>query len=122
MTKKKKDIIVSNLISDIQTSPSKPDKETFASQAFYQEKFNEANLNNFVQNQGARKIYSYRIFVITSCWLGSVILILMFQGFKVFGFSISNPVLVALLGTTTVNVLGFFVIVIQYLFNKQKST
>ncbi len=119
---KKKNVIVSNLISDIQTSPSRPDKETFESQAFYQNRFNEANLNNFVQNQGARKIYSNRIFVITSCWLGSVILILLLQGFKIWGFSISNPVLIALLGTTTVNVLGFFVIVIQYLFNKQKST
>ncbi len=36
--------------------------------------------------------------------------------------TISDSVLIALMGTTTINVLGFFLIVIQYLFNKDKST
>ncbi len=121
MAKKKHDI-VSNLISDIEISSSSPDKETSASQSLYQAQLNDATLKNFLQNQLARKIYSYRIFFITSSWLGAVILILIFQGFKLWGFNLSNTVLIALLGTTTVNVLGFFIIVIQYLFNKEKST
>jgi hypothetical protein len=119
---KKKNGLIKNLIQEIEISPSAPDEETKASKSLYQDQYDEATLTNFLQNQAARKKYSHRIFIITSGWLGFVILILLFQGFKLFNFSLSNPVLMALLGTTTVNVLGFFVIVIQYLFNKQKST
>jgi len=119
--KKKEDALIKNLIDEIEISPSIPDEATKASKrSTYQDQYDAATLTNFLQNQAARKKYSHRIFIITSGWLISVILILILQGLKI--FSLSDSVLIALLGTTTINVLGFFVIVIQYLFNKNKST
>lgn len=110
-----------NLINEIETVTGTPDIETIASRrSVYQDQFDEATLNNFLQNQIARRRYSLRIFIITSGWLISVVGILLLVGFKV--LDLSDSVLIALLGTTTVNVLGFFIIVIQYLFNKDKST
>lgn len=115
------EVLIENLTNSIDVSPSLADADTsIATQSIYKERFDEAALNNFVQNLQARRKYSHRIFLITSGWLLCVIIILLLVGLKC--LYLSNSVLIALLATTTVNVLGFFVIVIQYLFNKQKST
>jgi hypothetical protein len=37
-------------------------------------------------------------------------------------FILSDGVLIALITTTTANVFGFFYVVVNYLFNKDKST
>ena len=110
-----------NLREDVVNTSATPDAETTASsRSTYQDKYDDITLINFSQNVTARRRYSYRIFLTTSLWLTSVISILIAVGLK--KLFLSDAVLIALLGTTTVNVLGFFVIVIQYLFNKDKST
>lgn len=115
------DNIADNLREDLAGTPATPDQQTQAStESTYQDKYDSITLLNFTQNVEARKRYSNRIYLLTSFWLISVISILVFVGMKV--LVLSDAVLIALLGTTTINVLGFFVIVIQYLFNKDKST
>jgi len=116
-----KDNLVKSIKDEIETSSSTPDEETIASKkSMYQDQYDAATLSNFLLNQAARGKYSHRIFLITISWLIAVITILTLVGFNI--MHLSDAVLIALLGSTTVNVLGFFVIVIQYLFNKEKST
>jgi uncharacterized membrane protein YdbT with pleckstrin-like domain len=113
--------LINKLKADIETASAVPDAETKEeTRSIFQDQYDKATLDNFLLNQGARKKYSHRIFMITSGWLISVVGILLLVGFK--KMILSDAVLIALLGTTTVNVLGFFLIVIQYLFNKEKST
>jgi hypothetical protein len=113
--------IAANLRENFAGTSNAPDPETAASvRNTYQDRYDEITLFNFSQNITARRRYSYRIFLTTSFWLISVVAILIFVGLG--WLKLSDSVLIALLGTTTVNVLGFFVIVIQYLFNKDKST
>lgn len=76
------------------------------------------------QNRRERKKYAHRIFVLISSWAGALVLILLLQGFgqlEHFRFSISQPVLLAFIGSTTVEVLGLFYIVTHYLFPTSKS-
>jgi hypothetical protein len=113
--------LTNNLRSSITSNSSDPDSQTQASRkSFYQDQYDAIALVNLDQNIHARRRYSFRIFLVTSGWLFSVVSILVFVGLE--KLKLSDAVLIALLGTTTVNVLGFFVIVIQYLFNKDKST
>ena len=115
------DGLIKKLKAEIETASEIPDNDTKTEKrSLYQDQYDKATLDNFLSNQGARKKYSHRIFIITSGWLISVVGMLLLVGFK--KMVLSDSVLIALLGTTTVNVLGFFLIVIQYLFNKEKST
>lgn len=113
--------LVDNIKNAIESSPSIPDANTIdEKRSVYQDQYDQAALQNFLLNQSARTIYSHRIFFMTCGWLISVITILVLVGIKV--LLLSDAVIIALLGTTTINVLGFFVIVTQYLFNKDRST
>ena len=71
------------------------------------------------QDIAERKTYAYRIFVLICCWLIAVFLLLIAEGFAFHGFALSNAVVLAVIGSTTVNVLGIFYIVTHYLFPKR---
>ncbi|WBX70537.1 hypothetical protein [Tenacibaculum retecalamus] len=64
-----------------------------------------------------RKVLSTWAGTLVSFWLVCVLLILTSNTNK---FKLSDSVLIALLGTTTLNVLGLMVIVLNDLFNKSK--
>ena len=66
-----------------------------------------------------RKKYADRIFALISIWLTTTMLIVLCQGDTNNNFSLSDKVLMTLLGGTTLNVLGLFAIVANYLFPKQ---
>ena len=69
-----------------------------------------------------RKAYAGKIYWLVVCWLGVVLSIVGASGVQVYGFCaahVSGTVLVALIGGTTVNVLGLFVIVANDLFPKR---
>ena len=68
-----------------------------------------------------RKKYADRIFVIMSIWLATTMLIVLCHGNKTNNFNLSGDVLMTLLGGTTLNVLGLFAIVANYLFPKQNQ-
>jgi hypothetical protein len=72
------------------------------------------------QDIALRKQFAWDIFYLIVAWLILVFVVLGFQGFAVaildHRFRLSDSVLLALIGGTTVNVLGIFLIVVRYLF------
>ena len=56
-------------------------------------------------------------------WIGTVVLVLILQGFGARNgfFHLSDSVLLTLLTTTTVNILGLFLIALNYLYAKQEK-
>jgi len=71
------------------------------------------------QDIDERRKYAHRIFCLISTWLIAVFVLLAVQGFNLLSFRLSDSVLLAVVGSTTVNVLGIFYIVANYLFPKR---
>jgi hypothetical protein len=82
--------------------------------------FSQAQLKRLLDDNKARKKFSVFIFAITVLWMFLVLFIVVQCSRKV--FILSDGVLIALITTTTANVFGFFYVVVNYLFNKDKST
>lgn len=72
------------------------------------------------QNIDERKHYANHLFWFLVGHMGLVFLILFLNGFVLFGFLLSDTVIVALITTTTANVLTMFYFVVKYLFNADK--
>ena len=68
------------------------------------------------QDLEQRKKYADRIFCLICVWLFAIFGIVALQGFSFKGFDVSDKILMVLIGGTTINVLGLFVIVARYLF------
>ena len=60
-----------------------------------------------------------RIYVLTCIWIFLVLVIVLLQGFDVSWFKLSPTTLHILIGSTTVNVVGLFLVVANYLFPKR---
>jgi hypothetical protein len=82
--------------------------------------FEKEALKRLVEDNHARKSFSQWIFAVTVLWMFVVIMIVIQCGRKI--ITLSDGVLIALITTTTANVFGFFYVVVNYLFNKDKST
>jgi hypothetical protein len=104
------------------------------------ERMDRLKADGFEQDIKERRIYANKIFKLLSIWLVSVFTVIVFQGFStesssvkavfketpsflksfVFQprFNLPDSVLLALIGGTTINVIGIFVIVANYLFPK----
>lgn len=67
-----------------------------------------------------RKEYSRNILRFLICWSAGVGLVLMFQGFKLWGFSLPESVLDFLVGSTTVNVIALVGLVVKGLFPERQ--
>jgi hypothetical protein len=90
-----------------------------------------AELDGLRQDIGARKKYAKGAFILICGWLVFVFYVILAQGFKtgvpgrmnwLFGapaFELSEPIMIALITTTTGSVIGIFFIVMQYLFPKR---
>jgi hypothetical protein len=79
-----------------------------------------AQLRRLVDDNKARKTFSYWIFTVTVVWMFLVLMIVVQCGRQ--SIRLPDGVLIALITTTTANVFGFFYVVVNYLFNKEKST
>jgi hypothetical protein len=66
----------------------------------------------------SRKTYANKIFCLIVCWLVAIGAVLLLSGFHAYGFDLDTNVLLALIGGTTLNVLGIFTIVANFLFPK----
>lgn len=78
------------------------------------------NLKRLIEDNKARKTFSYWIFTATVLWMFFVLMIVVQCGRR--SIILSDGVLIALITTTTANVFGFLYVVVNYLFNKNKST
>ena len=80
------------------------------------------NQKREIENSGLRqdiqerKKYAVHIFWMVALWLLAMVVIIFYKGFGWFHNNISDAILLALIGSTTLNVLTFFVIVTKYLF------
>ncbi len=79
----------------------------------------QAELADLLQARGERKKYADRLFWLVACWLAVIGAMVLFSGFAVFSFQLSDLVLSTLIGATTASVLGLFVIVANYLFPRR---
>ena len=75
------------------------------------------DLDNKRQDREQRRKYSDKIFWFLCVFLFFVGLIVLLSGFESCGFKLSDGVLIALLTTSSANVISIFVIVVHYLFN-----
>lgn len=100
------------LIEELQDLQVDPEVEQDTS-----EELKNETLANKKQDRKLRKIFSYGWFILVVIYLVIVLTFVYFCGFKL--TETSDTVLVTLLGTTTANVIGLFVIVAKYLFHNK---
>ena len=103
--------------------PSVPDSKTLEEEKSYEEEEFKLKLRDLANDIEARKRYANRIFWLIVCWLIGMFAIMILQGFgsKMNIFELSEQVLMSFIGGTTVNILGIFVIVVNYLFKKPQK-
>lgn len=82
--------------------------------------FSKVQLKRLLDDNKARKTFSQWLFAITVLWMFLVLMIVIQCGRR--AIILSDGVLITLITTTTANVFGFFYVVVNYLFNKDKST
>lgn len=63
-----------------------------------------------------RLSYANRLFWLVCAWLACVVFAVELTGFKTLGFTLSDPILIAFITTTTINVVGLFFVVAKWLF------
>lgn len=78
-------------------------------------------IESLKQDREQRKHFAIHIFYSVRAYMLLIFIVLFVQGFNIFNFSLSDTVLVTLLGTTTVNVIGIFAFVARYLFHHDKN-
>jgi hypothetical protein len=100
-------------VDDIVTPPVPPEVENPVFNQLEEASLNNLALRQLIQGRGD---WGTRIFWIMIGWLTSVIACLVFQGFHIFGFNLSDAVIIAFITTTTINVLGLGHIVARHFF------
>src|ERR1700730_481448 len=97
-------------------SSNSPDATTQLETASIENVKLEIENQGLKQNIAERKKYAHRIYCMISVWLSGVFAILLLAGFNFLSFRLADSVLLAIVGGTTINVLGIFYIVTNYLF------
>jgi hypothetical protein len=84
-------------------------------------------IESLISNRDQRRRYARLTFVLTCTWITLVILIVALSGldirYKDFNgrvLILSDAVVITLITTTTLNVFGFFLLVMKYLFNTEE--
>lgn len=80
----------------------------------------KAQIRKFEDDNTGRREFSRSIFTVTVIWMFLVLMIIIQCANR--KWHLSDSVLIALITTTTANVIGVFIIVANYLFNRDKST
>ena len=80
----------------------------------------KAQIRKFEDDNTGRREFSRSIFTVTVIWMFLVLMIIIQSASG--RWHLSDSVLIALITTTTANVIGVFIIVANYLFNRDKST
>ncbi len=98
------------------------EKNAKAESAYYDHKaeLEKQQLQRLKDENIARKNFSDAIFTVTVIWMFFILMIVICCGQG--GMKLSDTVLITLITTSTANVFGFLYVVVNYLFNKDKST
>ncbi len=102
-------------VSEIPDSRTELESKTLESEEL---KARIAKLNQDIE---LRKKYSGKLYWLISIWLIAMFALLLLQGFLGINgyFNLSDKVLITIIGGTTINVLGLFAIVANYIFPKE---
>jgi hypothetical protein len=114
------------LSSSLKSVSSKADPQTLQEEEDLEKEHAKATLKGLRQDIDERKKYATCFFVLACFWLFAITVLLMLQGFGSFWFGLmpfklSEAVLLAVIGSTTVNVLGILYVVATYLFPKRRA-
>lgn len=99
--------------SSAQSKKSKTEKEEFLSGLYEKETLEGLRKRRYKQNTNLRKWLSCWAATVVSFWLIFVACVLIYNSI----LNLSNSVLITLLSTTTIQVLGIMMIVVQDLFD-----
>jgi uncharacterized protein YqhQ len=89
--------------------------------AFYEERrkreLHVETLADLKLARAQRETYARRVFVLVLVWILAMFVLLLMQGFGAYlHFSLNEKVLLALITSTTVNLIGTLIIVLKYIF------
>ena len=116
------DIILSGskpieVLQEEETSIDKKEGERLHREARETEnRLQKEKLKSQGQDRKQRKKFSFMIFYFLCAYLVTVFLILFLSGLGRLSFELADGVLITLLSTTTVNMIGIFILVVKYLF------
>ena len=91
------------------------------SNSSFDEQYRAIVLLDFSRKSEMRVAYANKIFSLVCIYLCVVGVMLWQGGMELSGFQLSDNVLIALLTTTTANVIGLFTFVVKYLFPNDKK-
>jgi len=79
-----------------------------------------ARITSITQDTSERKKYARKFFVLACAWVFVITAILVLQGFgTVVRFNLSEKIVLAAIGSTTLNIVGILFVVAKYLFPKK---
>lgn len=119
---KSKNSIEAAARSNVEKAPEKPDLKTRLEEVSYElsqakTQLAKAKVRSLEQDIEERKKYAAHIFKLICWWVIGLFVLLLLTGWgRALRFTLSQPVLLAIVGSTTLNVLGLFYIVAHYLF------
>ena len=90
------------------------------------ETLNQRNRSRFLHEEQNhireyRRKYSRRVFWVTCAWLVFTALLIVGTGFRNAAFHLSDTVLVATLGSALAGVIGMFLVILNWLYPRDKS-
>ncbi|WP_163410226.1 hypothetical protein [Flavobacterium ajazii] len=105
---------MNNLVGQVASMPNVPSSNE--ERMFYERHLHD--MAHSKQNMEERKMYASLIFQFTVLWCFGLFIILVGCGLE--KLKLSDTVITAFIGSTTINVFVFFKLVTEYLFNKEK--
>jgi hypothetical protein len=108
--------------SAVEAVPEEPDAQANLEKSDVELDQKRAELDSFRQDTGERKKYAKNIFILTCIWVSGIYILMLFEGFGGlwhWAFKLSEPIMLAAIGSTTANIVGVFLIVARYFFQKK---
>jgi hypothetical protein len=104
----------------VETAPSEPDKKTKEEERDLENQRKKTLLVGLGQNIKERKKYAARFFALSCCWIIIITGVVLLDGWRWSNFWLPDKVVLALIGSTTINILGILYVVAHYLFPKRQ--
>ena len=108
-----------DIAADYSAQKPRPDALSQKEAQFLEHAAKREHIKGLQQDNQQRKLYANRVFGLLCGWVGGLFAVILLQGFATNMFRLSDNVLLALIGGTTVNIIGIFLVVVRYLFPKR---
>lgn len=113
-------IKIEDIVAPIQGASDDPDEKTSREIESLDRAYREEELSSLKQDNKLRADFAQKLYKLVVWWLSAIGVCLGLEGFgSIWGFfNLGDSIVIALLGGTTLNVLGIFYIVANYFFPK----